>query len=87
MKLFIFKTIFVSICFLILFQITIGSQIKKFKEEINYLKSQKNISLIKDKARKELRTAIKKENYLNPEDAKLINEFLNKIKKELENSN
>ncbi len=51
MKLFIFKTIFVSICFLILFQITIGSQIKKFKEEINYLKSQKNISLIKDKAR------------------------------------
>ncbi len=87
MKLFIFKTIFVSICFLILFQITIGSQIKEFKEEINYLKSQKNISLIKDKARKELRSAIKKENYLNPEDAKLINEFLNKIKKELENSN
>ena len=72
---------------MILFQITIGSQIKEFKEEINYLKSQKNISLIKDKARKELRSAIKKENYLNPEDAKLINEFLNKIKKELENSN
>ena len=87
MKIFIFKTIFVSICFLILFQITIGSQIKEFKEKISYLKSQENISLIKDKARKELRTAIKKENYLNPEDAKLINEFLNKIKKELENSN
>ena len=87
MKIFIFKTIFVSICFLILFQMTIGSQIKEFKEEISYLKSQKNISLIKDKARKELRSAIKKENYLNPEDAKLINEFLNKIKKELENSN
>jgi len=66
---------------------TIGSQIKEFKEEISYLKSQKNILLIKDKARKELRSAIKKENYLNPEDAKLINEFLNKIKKELENSN
>ena len=87
MKIFIFKTIFVSICFLILFQITIGSQIKEFKEEINYLKSQKNILLIKDKARKELRSAINKENYLNPEDAKLINEFINKIKKELENSN
>ena len=87
MKIFIFKTIFVSICFLILFQMTIGSQIKEFKEEISYLKSQKNILLIKDKARKELRSAIKKENYLNPEDAKLINEFLNKIKKELENSN
>ena len=28
---------------------------------------------------------ISKENYLNPEDAKLINEFINKIQKELSN--
>ena len=34
---------------------------------------------------KEMKSAISKENYLNPEDAKLINEFINKIQKELSN--
>ena len=33
----------------------------------------------------ELRNAISKENYLSPDDAKLINEFINKLKKELSN--
>ncbi len=86
MKVFIFKTLFASLCFLILFQITIGSKIKEVRDDISQLKSQENISNIKDKARKELRNAINKENYLSPEDAKLINDFLNKIRKELDNS-
>ena len=32
-----------------------------------------------------MKNAVNKENYLSPDDAKLINEFLNKIKKELSN--
>ena len=36
-----------------------------------------------DKIREELRRAVKKERYLSQEDAKLINNFLNKIRKEL----
>ena len=42
--------------------------------------------MIKNKAREELKNAITKENYLSEEDAKLINDFLNKIKSELKNN-
>ena len=42
---------------------------------------------MKNKLRDELRNAVSKENYLSPEDAKLINEFINKVKQELANSN
>ena len=36
-----------------------------------------------EKLRAEIKKAIKKERYLSKEDAKLINEFLNKIRIEL----
>ena len=39
-----------------------------------------NLEMIKNKVREELKNAITKENYLSEEDAKLINDFLNKIK-------
>ncbi len=41
---------------------------------------------IKNKIRKELRDAVEKENYLSIDDAKLINEFINKLKQELSNT-
>ena len=37
--------------------------------------------------RKEMKNAIKKENYLEPEDAELINKFLKKLQKEIFNQN
>ena len=40
-----------------------------------------NDSVITD----EMKNAISKENYLTPEDAALINKFINKLKKELSN--
>ena len=42
---------------------------------------------MKNKLRNELKNAISKENYLSPDDAKLINDFINKIKQELSSSN
>tara|TARA_B100002051_G_scaffold130245_1_gene123753 strand:- start:994 stop:1215 length:222 start_codon:yes stop_codon:yes gene_type:complete len=70
----------------VLFQITIGAQIRQIKTQIENIKSKENIEIIKSKIRDELKTAVNKENYLTQEDAKLINDFLNKIKKELDNS-
>ena len=87
MRLFIYKTIFVFICIFLLFQFTIGTRIKQLNNELEQFKSQENINNIKDKLRKELRNANNKENYLTPEDAKLINDFINKLKKELSNNN
>ena len=67
----------------VLFQITIGAQIRQIKTQIENIKSKENIEIIKSKIRDELKTAVNKENYLTQEDAKLINDFLNKIALEL----
>ena len=83
MKIFVYKTLFVMVCVLVLFQLTIGAKIKELKNEIGNLKSQENISFVKEKIRDELKNATEKDNYLTPEDAKLINDFINKIKEEL----
>ena len=83
MKIFVYKTLFVMVCVLVLFQLTIGAKIKELKNEIGNLKSQENISFVKEKIRDELKNATEKDNYLTPEDAKLINDFINKIKQEL----
>ena len=85
MKTFVYKTLFIFICIFLLFQLTIGIKLKQLNKELAALKSKENIEIIKDKLRDELRNAIRKENYLSPDDAKLINEFINKLKKELSN--
>mgnify|MGYP001330264697 FL=1 len=87
MKIFIYKTLFVFVCIFLLFQFTVGSKIKQLNNEVEKFKSQKNINDLKNKLRDELRDAVNKESYLTPEDAKLINDYINKIKKELSNSN
>ena len=87
MKIFIYKTLFVFFCIFVLFQLTIGAKIKEFKEEFENIKSEENVSNIKSKLRDELKNAVKKDQYLSDEDAKLINDFINKIKKELSNNN
>ena len=87
MKIFVYKTLFIFLCVFLLFQLTFGIKIKQLNDELEKFKSQKNIENMKNKLRDELRNAISKENYLNPEDAKLINDFVNKLKKELSNNN
>tara|TARA_B110001454_G_C12457220_1_gene324616 strand:+ start:355 stop:612 length:258 start_codon:yes stop_codon:yes gene_type:complete len=85
MKIFVYKALFVFVGIFILFQLTVGMKIKQFKQELEKLQSKENIENIKEQLRDELKNAVSKENYLSPEDAKLINEFINKLKKELSN--
>mgnify|MGYP006098616777 CR=1 FL=1 len=85
MKTFVYKTLFVFVVIFILFQLTIGAKIKQINSELENFKSKENIESLKNKLRDELKNAVKKENYLNADDAKLINDFINKIKKELSN--
>ena len=81
MKIFVYKALFIFVCIFLLFQFTIGVKLKQLNNELTKFKSKKNIEIIKDKIRDELKNAISKENYLTPDDAKLINEFINKLKK------
>ena len=70
----------------LLLQFTIGAKIRQFQQEIDNFKSKENVEVIKDKIRDEIRNAISKERYLSKEDAQLINDFINKIKEDLKNS-
>jgi hypothetical protein len=59
--------------------------VKDFKEQIYELKSKKNIEAFKNKMREEIKSGIESDNYLSIQDAQLINDFINKIQKELIN--
>tara|TARA_B100001996_G_scaffold260485_1_gene202799 strand:- start:830 stop:1087 length:258 start_codon:yes stop_codon:yes gene_type:complete len=85
MKIFVYKTLFVSACVFILFQLLIGVKIKQLNYEVEKFKSKENIEAVKNKLREEMQSAIDKEEYLDPKDAKLIRDFLNKIKGEISN--
>ena len=61
----------------------LGKQISQFKAHTDILISKEGRKESISKLRDELKKAIKKERYLSKEDALLINEFINKIKKEL----
>tara|TARA_B100000315_G_C14450385_1_gene528818 strand:+ start:600 stop:860 length:261 start_codon:yes stop_codon:yes gene_type:complete len=85
MKTFVYKCLIASFVFLLVFYLSFGVVKRQISREISDLMSKENVGQIKNKIREELNTAIKKENYLNDEDAILINKFLNKIKKEISN--
>ena len=57
---------------------------QKISSLTNEKLSRDSIQILKNKIKDELKTAIEKENYIKPEDAKLLNKFLNKIKSDLE---
>ena len=86
MKTFVYKTLFVFFLIYLLLQFTIGAKIRQIQQEIDNFKSKENVEVIKDKIRDEIRSAISKERYLSQEDAQLINDFINKIKEDLKNS-
>jgi len=48
MKIFVYKALFVFVCIFILFQLTIGIQIKQLKHELEELQSKENIENIKE---------------------------------------
>ena len=87
MKLFIYKILIVFFLTLILFKLTIGSLIRNYESKVDLYFTKDNLSLAKDKLREEMKNAIEIEQYLKPEDAKLINDFLKKIQKEISVSN
>ena len=86
MKQFIYKTIIILIATVVLFEFTIGNKISQIYEKVDVISTKEGRKDSIDKIREELRRAVKKERYLSQEDAKLINDFLNKIRKELNES-
>ena len=84
MKSFVYKIIISVIAVILIYEFTIGKQISKYSNQISTFTSKEGRKESVNKLREEINKGIKKERYLSKEDAKLINTFLNKIKKELE---
>ena len=83
MKIFIYKSLFVSFLVLILFKLTIGALVNNYEEKFEKLFSKEYINKVKIKIREEVKTGIEKERILSTEDALLINKFFNKLQKEI----
>ena len=83
MKQFIYKMIVVVISIILVYEFTIGKKISQFGGKIEAISSKEGRKESVNKLREEIKKAVKKDRYLSKEDAKLINEFINKIQKEL----
>jgi|TARA_B100000749_G_scaffold37758_1_gene26004 hypothetical protein len=83
MKQYIYKIIIAIIAIILVYEFTVGKQIKQFTSQSNVILSKEGRKETVEKLREEIKKAIKKERYLSKEDAKLINEFIKKINSEL----
>lgn len=87
MKIFIYKALFISLMIFVIFHATFGYVIKSYESKIQNTLNKDKINYLKDKIRSELKKGIKKDRILNKEDSVLLNEFINKITQELNNTN
>ena len=83
MKQFIYKTIIAVVAVILVYEFTISKQIKQITSQSDMILSKEGRKDGVDKIREEIKKAVKKDRYLSKEDAKLINQFLNKIRSEL----
>ena len=83
MKQYIYKVIIALIAVVLIYEFTIGKLIKKYTDKLNYISTKEGRKEFIISLREEIKKGVKKERYLSKEDAQLLNQFINKIQKEL----
>ena len=83
MKIFIYKTIFATMCLLILYQLTIGRKIADYEHKLINLTTDQGRELIRNKIRDEIKKGIEKDQILKTEDREILKQFITKIQNEL----
>ena len=83
MKIFVYKTIFATLCLFILYQLTLGKKIDNYEHSLRNLTNDQGRELIRNKIRGELKKAIVKDQILKPEDREILKQFIAKIQNEL----
>mgnify|MGYP005998508455 FL=1 len=86
MRSFIYKSIIVLICIILVYEFTIGKQIAMFKDKADSIISKEGRRESVNKLRNEINKAINKERYLSKEDAILLNKFIKKIQNEIKDA-
>ena len=85
MKIFIYKSLIVFFLFGLAFNVTINYKLRSYEKDIKALTSENNEEKFKNKIKDEMKKAVEKEKYFTEDEKNLINSFLNKIKKEINN--
>ena len=83
MKIFIYKFLVACLFIFILFHLTFGYVVRSYEVKIQNSFSKDKIRFLKNIIRSEIQDGLNKERILSKEDSILINEFLEKIVKDL----
>ena len=83
MRNYIYKVIIAMIALIIVFEFTIGRKFNQIEEISNNFLTKEGRKAMINSLKNEMSKATKKENYLTENERVLINEFVSKIKKEL----
>ena len=84
MRNYIYKVIIAIIALIIVFEFTIGRKFNQIEEISNNFLTKEGRKAMINSLKNEMSKATKKENYLTEDERVLINEFVSKIKKELD---
>ena len=84
MRNYIYKVIIAIIALIIVFEFTIGRKFNQIEEISNNFLTREGRKAMINSLKNEMSKATKKENYLTENERVLINEFVSKIKKELD---
>ena len=87
MRIFFYKFLIIIVGLFFLYQFTVGLSISKIQQKFYSLSTKENSVFIQNKLRKEIKNILKKDRILSEEDSVLLNNFLQKLKSELEPSN
>ncbi len=83
MRSYIYKILIAIIALIIVFEFTIGRTLNKITKQTEIILTKEGRKEIINTVKNEMQKAIDRENYLKEDERILINNFLDKIKKEL----
>lgn len=87
MRTYIYKVLIAAIAFVIVFEFTISRKFNQINEKTDVLFTKEGRKEMVISLKNEMRRAIEKENFLDDEERILINQFIEKIRKELRPQN
>ena len=87
MRSYIYKTLIAVIALIVVFEFTIGRTLNKITKQTDILLTKEGRKEIVNSVKNEMQKAVDRENYLKEDERVLINNFLKKIKKELNSVN
>ena len=83
MKIFIYKSLIVFFLFIIAFHVTINHKLRQYENQLKAFTHKQEREKIINKIKNEMAKAIEKDNYFTEEERNLINNYIKKIKNEL----